>query len=450
VNNFDTTQGESLKVDLLNHASVIMHFYGIRLLTDPWYIGTCCRDGWGLRYRNDSALEKAASATHLWISHFHDDHLHMPTLKALAEKNPDIPIFANESHNFQMEPPLRAAGFRQITKFHERKPVCINDYVTITRYPTTGIDNMLLIETPGWTILNYNDVNIPIRSLKMLMRKIPKIDLLLLNFTHAGKLIENPLKEPEEIRSALAESVLRRVNSINPTWVIPFASFHWYLDPLTAEQNKTLWDVSEMKVFLGKTGQDTRSMLPIHAGQQVEWKSRTESPQLTGRKCDDVSEELDFKMKEKRSEGELLRGARDFKKRVTSKSLMLKALVKPFPIWVTDLEKTLVMTKQDCYFSEENRNIEISADSGSLGEWFGGKYGATNGFWIGGHFKIQTNDVSSLGRLLFFAALEEEELSPRDLLGYAFSLGGLKFLWCRREEILGTLMTGAFRVGQRD
>jgi hypothetical protein len=36
----------------------------------------------------------------------------------------------------------------------ERTPLGLGDGVTVTRYPTAGIDNMLHIRAPGWSILN--------------------------------------------------------------------------------------------------------------------------------------------------------------------------------------------------------------------------------------------------------------------------------------------------------
>ena len=41
------------------------------------------KNGWGLRYKNDNAVNEAVNATHMWISHFHNDHLHFPTLKEI-------------------------------------------------------------------------------------------------------------------------------------------------------------------------------------------------------------------------------------------------------------------------------------------------------------------------------------------------------------------------------
>jgi hypothetical protein len=43
-----------------------------------------------------------ATATHLWVSHFHDDHLQLPTLRRLAAVNPGVILIANRSYNFDV------------------------------------------------------------------------------------------------------------------------------------------------------------------------------------------------------------------------------------------------------------------------------------------------------------------------------------------------------------
>ena len=110
----------TVDISLLNHASLLIEAGDIKLLTDPWYSGTAFEAGWGLRYDNPAALDRAATATHLWISHFHDDHLHTPTLRQLAERNPNIVFLANQSYNFDMTGAGRKLGFKSVVAFPER------------------------------------------------------------------------------------------------------------------------------------------------------------------------------------------------------------------------------------------------------------------------------------------------------------------------------------------
>ena len=78
-------------ISLLNHACVKICFSdGTKLLTDPWLKGFCFSEGWNLRYENESAWDELRDCTHLWISHFHEDHFHVSTLRELVKINPEI------------------------------------------------------------------------------------------------------------------------------------------------------------------------------------------------------------------------------------------------------------------------------------------------------------------------------------------------------------------------
>jgi hypothetical protein len=184
-----------MKIHLLNHACITVSASGTTLLIDPWLIGESFEAGWGLKYDNRSALDACRECTHLWVSHFHSDHFHMPTLRELYKINPGIVIIGNRSFNFRLDTAIARAGFQNILPFDERKTLHLNQQFKVTRFPTTGIDNMLLIQTGEGTVLNFNDCNIPEKARRRLARKIGPVDIFLSNFNHAGKLIEHPVAD---------------------------------------------------------------------------------------------------------------------------------------------------------------------------------------------------------------------------------------------------------------
>ena len=106
-----------VKVHLQNHSSVIIEIGEVKLLTDPWYMGYCFDGGWGLQYNNSEAFQNVETCNFLWISHFHPDHFHVPTLKRILEINPNIKVIGNNSYNFQMDEAVRKIGFKNIIPF---------------------------------------------------------------------------------------------------------------------------------------------------------------------------------------------------------------------------------------------------------------------------------------------------------------------------------------------
>jgi L-ascorbate metabolism protein UlaG (beta-lactamase superfamily) len=406
-----------------------------------------------LRYDNPDALEKAKTCSHLWISHFHPDHLHLPTLKQLAAVAPEIIALANDSANFQISEALQRAGFRNIVPLYERRKLSLTDDIKVTRYPTAGIDNMLLIETPEGTILNYNDCHLPIDALRLVKRKIGKVDVLLNNFNHAIKFLDNPRRSDEEIRDELKTNYKKVVEAIDPRWAIPFASAHYYRTPHTLWQNESLLQ-SEDLVEL-----DSR-ILSLRIGSEVTFDAQfqpTFSP---------PSANITVNSEDVHSETEsvafdaVVQGAKDFAKRLRQSLLGLTFWVPPLRIRVEDYGRVIVFDVHKGIVAEHNSDnhhqvasqpgseAHIEAHSNALTRWFTKPYGADS-FFIGGHFEVVTKSVAPIKRVLLACSLMEKRLSPRSLTSYLLRPSGINFLLNRREEIFVTLSQGRLRVGNR-
>ena len=184
----------------------------------------------------------------------------MPTLQQVAQRVSQIHALANVSVNSDMRGPLQRAGFKKIHPLYERHPVSLPDGCEVTRYPTTGIDNMLVVRMGGLTILNLNDCNLPARALRYLVRKIGQIDILLANFNHAGKLLEYP--SHEQIKEIFKKHFQVVVAAVNPTCVIPFASLHYYRSHGSAHQNGSFLKVEEL------TGTSS-NLIPLAPGDRA-------------------------------------------------------------------------------------------------------------------------------------------------------------------------------------
>ena len=433
-----------MRIEYLNHASVIIKSGEMALLFDPWFSGTAFAGGWGLQYYNPDALQRAKSCTHLWISHFHPDHLHMPTLKQLANLSPGMIALANHSVNFRISEVLQRAGFRNIVPLYERRKLPLTSNVKVTRFPTAGIDNMLFIETPECAILNYNDCHLPIDALKLLMRKIGKVDILLNNFNHAIKFMDNPRRSDEEIRSELKTNYKKVVDAVDPKWVIPFASAHYYRTRDTFWQNNSLLQSEEL------TELDPR-ILPLKIGSGVTFDDQltpTLSPQpstiaLNSKDIKQDGESVEFDA--------VLRTAKDFGEQLRRSLLGLTSWIPGLRIRVEEYQRIIIFDVHNQVYAEDTSDTEsahIQAHSSALMQWFGKPYGADS-FFIGGHFEIVTETIKPIRRVLLACSLMEKRLSPRNLANYVIRPGGIKFLLNRREEILITLSQGRLRVGNR-
>ncbi len=422
-----------MKIHYINHASVLIELGDIRLLSDPWYFGECFESGWGLRFNNGRALELAASATHMWISHFHGDHFHVPTLKRVLEVNPDVVVYGNHSFNFQLDVALERIGFRNVVRFDERTPVQLSDDVEITRYPTTGIDNMLLIRSTQGTILNYNDCNIPPRSRRMLRRKFGHIDVFLTNFNHAGKLLIYPFPGDEEVIRRIKRAFRNNYMFFEPAHVFPFASYHYYKAPESFHQNSAMITSAEDLATI-----DER-ILRIEVGDVFSYTRSTGHTELEKQPV--KGNEL---VKLARASGnsfvELQDAGQTYAKQLKRQYGVFARLLPKFYIHVADLDITALFTIKDGLVEVDDPSIvpHITAHSAAIFKWFDKVYG-TDSLVVGAHFEISHENKIPLKWQIVFGLLIDNRLDLRSLVRMCFTAEGLRFLFNRREEILGIL-----------
>jgi hypothetical protein len=423
---------DKLAITLLNHASILIEVDGIALLTDPWFFGYAFEEGWGLRYANDDALAKAAGATHLWISHFHQDHLHVPTLRALVERNPDIVFLANRSHNFDMSGRARALGFKNIVSFDERHSMRLSETVSVTRYPTTGIDNMLLLKGGGATVLNFNDCVIPPLSRRLLARKLGPIDIFMCNFNHAGKLLHRRKTDDARVKAALIGNFSRNYAPFQPKLVVPFASHHYYRAPESAAQNASMMTVGE----LAETG---KNIVPLSVGARLEYGPGGAYRIETGAAAV-PSPMTEIARPDSVPFADLLAAAGIYAKKIRAGFGPSASLLPTLQVRFYDLGRTMTLRLGRSAEAQADAEPDIECHSAVAHDWFTKLYG-TDSFAVGAHFRVLSLRKTRLILHIAAGLLVENKLDPKSLLSMVVSRSGATFLWNRREEILGILLS---------
>lgn len=433
----------SVRIHYLNHASLLVEVGGARILFDPWLEGTAFSGGWGLRYENPGAYDVAATATHLWLSHWHSDHLHGPSLLKLANLNPDIVVLANVSANFSMVERMSSMGFSDVRPLGERETFDIDEETTVCRYPTAGIDNMLHISSGSWSMLNYNDCNLPAKAIHALRRRIGPIDLLFTNYNHAGKLFD--VVDDESRKRQLLQVLELTVDALDPDRVIPFASNHYYRTAQSGDQNASMLGFDELDSLARL---DERYLVP-RIGDEVSFESpmratiRRREPALAPRPL----ETHDY-------------GASiPWDELVAEVSARCKALQGQFfrlgRLAVPDLVVRLCDHDRDLRLSLGKRAREasaadtphIEAHSQAIRIWLARQFGDDT-FIAGAHFRIIEPDTTAIERWALITLLEASHLDPQSCLHYLGEPEGRRFLWNRREEIVATLFGGRVKAGR--
>ncbi len=427
-------RNDQISVEFLNHASIILKYKDFSLLCDPWLEGDIYEGGWGLQYENPEAYDRAATCTHLWISHPHADHLHLPTLKRIAQRNPNLRVLINISHSADIQDVVEAAGFKNVIPFHERKKMEMNSEVTLARYPSVSIDNMLLIHAGPWRVLNYNDCDLPQRAIRALMRKVGPIDIFLDNFNHAGKLLK--ISSDESTKRKFRQSFLDAVNIIGPKWVIPFASTHYYRYIGAFHQNNSMWTIEEI------AKSDSRCV-GLHVGDKVVF-SVNEKP-LLDRRFPPVSRRLlePKQYDQTISWQELVSAAKKHRDFLRHHFFGITFWAPPLHILVEEQNKILIfdLSKGIHDAPEQEKLVHMVAHSKSLYYWFTKPFGV-DALCIGANFREASEDIRPIYRITFAGQLITNGVSLRQLAQMLMNPKKWSFFFNRREYILNLFQGG--------
>jgi L-ascorbate metabolism protein UlaG (beta-lactamase superfamily) len=433
----------SVRVHYLNHASLLVEVGQVRMLFDPWWDGTAFSGGWGLRYDNPKAAALGATATHLWISHWHSDHLHVPSLATLVEHNPDMVVLANVSANFSMLERMESLGFRDVRPIGEREPLQLDAETTCCRYPTAGIDNMLHITSGSWSILNYNDCNLPAKAIESIRHRIGRIDLLFTNYNHAGKLFD---VVDDEVRKKQLVAVLdATADAMAATRVVPFASSHYYRTAESADQNASMLDFSDLEELATN---DARYVV-LRIGDDAVFDSPTRvtihslRPALSQRdfQTHDYGPSIawDTLLAEVSARTQALQGQFLHLGRLGVPDLVVR---------VSDHGRNLRLSiDRDAREAEPLDTPHIAAHSQAMRIWLARRFGDDT-FIAGAHFRILDPDTTVIERWALATLLEASHMDPRSCLQYLGQSEGRRFLWNRREEILATLLGRRVKAGR--
>ena len=400
-------------------------------MIDPWLEGTAFEGGWGLRYHNPEAIEKVKDCTHLWISHFHQDHFHRQTLQKIIKVNPGIIFLGNNSYNFQLDDAARKQGFVNVIPIYERQTILLDDDFHVTRYPTRGIDNMLLIRAGDINILNYNDCRIPRISQKLLKKKFGRIDILLSNFNHAGKLLLYPYPPPQIIKQKLIDNFQENFKVFDPSCILPFASYHYYRSPASFRQNDAMLTGNDL-VSLDKR------ILPWMIGDKLLWKHDGVRIEKENGVYLNTLEELDYKTKFTREE--IIKAGHEFAQALKKQIGWISRF---FPVLYIEIAESTELfgfkISRGGFIPEKGVMPHIVAHSEALMNWFTRPFG-TDSFVVGAHFDIKNENRIPLKWQIALGILVENKLDLKSMMLMLFSKKGLKFLKNRREELLGHML----------
>ncbi|MDB4761658.1 MBL fold metallo-hydrolase [bacterium] len=249
----------------LSHASAIVESNDIRVLMDPWLIGSCYWRSWW-NYPPVSKNEiKDLNVDAIYITHVHWDHWHGPSLKKLFDK--DTLIITHNEPNKRSVNDLRTLGFKNIKllKHGERFKIG-NIQITPYQFGLFLNDSALVVETPEMKLLNANDCKIAGSALRQIINRHGPFDFALRSHSSANDRVCYSVKAEDfsfDDRDHYSRSFALFMDAVKPKYAIPFASNHCHLHKDVYDMNELVNDPFKLEEFLKNNGLLKNSDLKI-------------------------------------------------------------------------------------------------------------------------------------------------------------------------------------------
>ena len=170
------------KITFINHASVLLKYDNISLLSDPWYDGAAFNNGWNLLKETPekSVYEMLAELSHIWISHEHPDHFSVSFFKKFEQtiKENNIQVLFQKTKDRRVYKFLTKVLSLDVIELEEMKWLYLSDDVKVTVKCFGVYDSSLFVKAGQTIIANQNDCHISKSSeLGNLSKELSSVDV---------------------------------------------------------------------------------------------------------------------------------------------------------------------------------------------------------------------------------------------------------------------------------
>lgn len=219
---------QRMKLEIITHACIIASCDKIRLVCDPWLSGKVFNNGWSLKNEIKESSIAPESISHVYISHEHPDHLHIPTLKSLNDKwNPTFLI--QKTRDQRILSFIRNVLGKKVLEVKDGYEFQLSTDMSIRIYSHGHMDSFALLKIGNCSILNINDCVLKsARSLRSIQKRLPKntnIDILMSQYSFAS--YQGNSEERQSLLNSASQHlrwIKEREEYFQPEMLIPFAS----------------------------------------------------------------------------------------------------------------------------------------------------------------------------------------------------------------------------------
>jgi len=221
-----------LGFDTVGNATLVAYDRGPVLATDPWLDGSAYFGSWRLTHAIPAEQLAAVRATsHVWLSHGHPDHMHMPSLQQLRDKTILVPDHAGG----RIRDYLRSEGF-QVEVMRDRTWRQLSPRIRICSIADFNQDATLLVDIDGTLVIDANDASARgwVSFVRRASRRASPTFLLALSGYGDADMMNYFDEGGERILPRQAKktppgpAIHARMESVGAKFFVPFASHHCY------------------------------------------------------------------------------------------------------------------------------------------------------------------------------------------------------------------------------
>src|SRR6267142_5214315 len=239
-----------MKFMILSHAGMLVEANGIKLVSDPWILGSSYWRSWW-NYPKAASFS-TEGVDFIYLTHMHWDHFHGPSLRKFP---PTVTFLVPKAPTSCIVNDLQDFKFKSIIELPHGKTLQLAQDLQVTSYQYgLNTDSALVIDDGRTVLLNMNDCKLVGGPLKQVLRRHPKIDFMFRSHSSAQPYPhcvdaedkdDLGYRKNEDYVSDFVESAIL----VKPRYAIPFASNNCFLHRETLQFNETVVNTLDVRTF---------------------------------------------------------------------------------------------------------------------------------------------------------------------------------------------------------
>jgi hypothetical protein len=221
-----------MKIEWINHASFVVEYASVRLITDPWIQGLVFNNSWAHVSPTRFTYEDFHNISHIWFSHEHPDHFNPPDLNRIDRRaRARISILFQQTLDRKVIDYCTRAGFASPRELEPGMWHSLPNGMRLVCDKTTNeTDSWLYLRTDQTSLLNLNDcVFRSIHELERIKRLVGTVDVLFTQFSYANwQGNRDDVRRRQAAAHSKIEQMRVQIAVLRPRYVVPSASYVWF------------------------------------------------------------------------------------------------------------------------------------------------------------------------------------------------------------------------------